>query len=168
MNMKLKYLSTLEEAVETQILWLRDLNTVAKWRLWGAFYWALVAALVYAFATGPTINKLAIGLVLGSFLGGNLVFNAEGALRKKLKKIILKKSGEFEPSQVTVILSDSSIEYSARGITLEFDRSKLTSVVSSEIGLVATFNDGNLLYIPELALSNEDDKEGWFVAIKAR
>ena len=166
--MKLEYLSTLDETIDTQMLWLRDLNTVTKWRLWGAFYWFVIVALVFGFATGPTINKIVIGIVFGGLLGGNLVFNAENVLRKKLKKIILKKAGTFEPAPAIVTLFDSQIEFSSRGTTTEFNLNKIKSVENIKSGLVLNFYEGKLLYLPNNAFNDNNQKEIWLNTINGK
>lgn len=163
--MKLEYLSTLDEVIETQMLWLRDLKTVTKWRLWGVFYWFVIAALFFGFATGQTINKIVFGTVFGGLLSGNLVFNAENVLRRKLKKILLKKAGTFEPAPATVIFSGSQIEFSSRGTTTVFNLNKIKSFENIRNGLVLNSREGNLLYLPNNAFNDNNERVTWLNAI---
>lgn len=159
--MKLEYQSTLDDVIETQMLWLRDIKTVAKWRIWGGFYWILIATLIFTFATGPTINRLLIGVFLGGLVGGNLVFNAENALKRKMKKLILKKEGTFEPATAVVTVSGSIIEFSSRGTTVEFNLQDIESLENEKSGLVVNFKKGRILYIPSYAFNGDDEKDMW-------
>ena len=150
------------------MLWLRDVNTVTKWRLWGVFFWVVIAASTFIFATGPAINKLLIGCVFGGLVGGNLVFNAENAIKNKMKKIILKKEGTFEPAPAVVTMSDSVVEFSSRGTTVEFNRTDIESVEDSKSGLVVNFKKGRLLYIPSYAFDGDHEKKVWLSELESK
>ncbi len=165
--MKLEYLSTLDEAVETKILWLKDLNTVNKWRLWGVFYWLGITTLFVALAPGPVEIKIGIGFVLGGLTCGNLVFNAEKLLRRKIRKIILKKTKTFEPAPAVVTLSGSTLDFSSRGVTVEFNLKEIISLQNTQKGLIVNFEKGKLLYLPNAAFTDTDEKDTWVNAINS-
>lgn len=165
--MKLEYLSTLDETIETQILWLRGVNTIVKWRLWGVFYWIVIASLFYTFSSGPALNKILGGLAIGGLVGGNLVFNAENSLKRKIRKLILKKTGVFDPAPAIVTLLGNKLEFSSRDSTITFDLKKIKSVEHKKGGLVLDFQEGKLLYLPQNAFNEINEKEKWLSAIKA-
>lgn len=163
--MKIEYITTIDEIIDTQLLWLRGTNIYAQWIAWGIFFWVLIIFLIAYFSTGPLINKLFAGLLLGGFVGGSLIFNHKSMIRKKLKKVLVKKLGSEEPIPAKIILANDKIEYSSNYSSTSFMLEGLEKIEELSNGLVLNFSKGGLFYIPNTAFGSQVEQKKWKEAL---
>lgn len=154
-------MTTIDEIVETQLLWLRGTNIFSKWIAWGVFLWVLIVFLITYFGDGPVVNKIFVGILLGGFIGGNVIFNYKSIIRKRIKRVLIKKLGFDEPFPATVIMENDKIEYSSNCSTTSFRLSDLECFEELSDGLALNFKKGGLLYISNAAFCSESEQSEW-------
>ena len=138
--MKIEYKITLDEVVETQLLWLRDTDIFKQWVIWGMFYWLLAISLVVYFAEGHLPIKLFFGFILGAFIGGPIIFNRKALIRKKLHKFIVKKYGHDNFGMACVSIDDENIVYANEDVTSSYKLNSLKDIEDTEKGILMIFS----------------------------
>lgn len=159
--MKIEYEVTVDEMIETQLLWLRGTNVFKKWIAWGVFYWLLVVALITYFAEGDTIVKLAVGFIFGAFLGGPIILNHKSLIGKRIRKLLLKKLGNEQLGLARVCINNERVEYASNDTVISYNLSALVKVEEIDKGLLLDFSKGQIIYLPKAAFDTEEVLSQW-------
>ena len=164
--MRIEYNVTLDELATTNTLWLRGTGTFEKWKAWGIFYWLLTIGGVVYFGEGLLIGKVLIGFILGGALAYRMVFHPEILIKRKIKKTLKSKLENTIPILASIEILDNKIIYKTEDSTIEQNLDYIESIDNEKEGLLLTFSNKTIIYIPYTAFENSDIREQWEYKIK--
>jgi hypothetical protein len=159
--MRIEYEVTLDELATTNTLWLKGTGTFEKWRAWGVLYWLLAMAVIVYLGEGMLIGKILVGFILGGFLAYRMVFHPEILIKKKIKKTLKSKLKDSLPIPASIEILENKITYKTEDSTVEQKLDAIESIENEEEGILLTFSNKTIIYIPFVAFKNNEIRQQW-------
>lgn len=159
--MKIEYEVTLEEMTITNYLWIKGAGALDKWRAYGVLYWLIGMGAIVYLIDGSWTLKVIVGFILGGVLGGRMVFQPEVLIKNRIRKAIKQKLQDNLPVNATVELSAEEISFQTESSTVIQKLAALCTLENEEDGIVLTFSNKEIMYIPTYAFANEEEQEQW-------
>lgn len=160
-KMKIKYESTIDEAVDAQFRLFRNSKIISKWKMEGLIFAPLIFAIFYFGLPDTKTVKLIFAI------GSSLLFIAiylgiyKTIFRKRVKKLLIEQLGTDKPMSCEYELDDTGLVFRRVGMELKFQWSNLTEINDSVGEVELIFGKMGIAIIPKRIFESEYQKNEW-------
>lgn len=166
--MKIKYESTIDEAVTAQLRFISLSKTLRRTKWGGLLYVPIIFILVYFIISGEMVEKIT-SAVLTSVLF-ILIYLAlyKQAIKKKTRKLLIESFGTDKPVPSEYEFVEDGLIFRKLGTEIKFQWNKVKEINENEKMVEFIIENNGLALIPKRIFENEQQKNEWLNYAKQR
>jgi len=166
--MKIKYDSTIDEAVNVQLRSCELSKTARKWKWEGLIFAPLLfVGFYFGFPEEKTV-KLVYATMASILFIVLYLCRYKKTLRKKIRKLVLEKLGTDKPIPSEFEFNEDGLIFRQSGTEIQLQWNTVKKISEDDKVLEFIINNGGIAIIPKRIFENEQQKNEWLTYAKQR
>ena len=159
--MKIKYESTIDEAVVTQLRLIELSKTLRKIKWEGLFFIPIIFIAVYFIISGKMVEKLTCAVFASIIFIPIYIALYKLTIKKRIRKLLIESFGTDKPVPSEYEFVEDGLIFRKLGVDIKFEWNKVTEINEDEKMLEFIIGKKGLALIPKRIFENEQQKNEW-------
>lgn len=166
--MKIKFESTIDEAVDVQLRLIELSKTAKKWKWEGLLFVPIIFAGFYFCLPNTIAIKLILSMVSSLLFIVIYLGSYKKLTRTRIKKLLIENFGTDKPLPCEYEFEEEGLIFRRMGTDLKFQWCKVTKINETEKDLELIIGKTGIAVIPKRIFENEQQKNEWVAFAKEK
>ena len=166
--MKIKYESTIDEAIDAQLRMLELSKTAKKWKWEGLIFAPILFVGVYFAIPEEKTVKLIFAAMAGIMFVILYLGSYKKTLRKRMRKLFVEKLGTDKPVPSEYEFDEDGLIFRKLGTEIKFRWETVKEINENEKVLEFIVDSGGIAMIPKRIFENNQQKDEWLMYAKEK